>query len=73
MFFSAEYAEGRQYIYNPDKAAFSNLDEMNFIESNGYAAIEVEHYWHKVEVNGVGWQRIAEFQEDSPGRGHILC
>lgn len=48
-------------VDNPDKAAFRNLDEMTFIESNGYAAIEAEHYWHKVEVNGVGWQRIADY------------
>lgn len=47
--------------YNPDLAMFSHLDEMTFIESNGYVSIEAEHYSNNVAVDGLSWQKIDNY------------
>lgn len=47
--------------YNPEPVTFSNLDEITFIESNGYVSIEAEHYANNVAVDGLSWQRIANY------------
>ncbi|NMB39303.1 MAG: DNRLRE domain-containing protein [Firmicutes bacterium] len=48
-------------VYNPDQAAFNDLDAMTFIESNGYVSIEAEHYSNKVAVDGLSWQKIDNY------------
>lgn len=52
-------------VYNPETPTPDELEERTFVESNGYIAIEAEHYARNVAVGDTGWQKI-------PGYGRSL-
>jgi len=47
-------------VFNPDISA-EDLEEMTFVESNGYIAMEAEHFVKNVPVNGVSWKAIPDY------------
>ena len=52
-------------VHNPETPTPEELEDRAFMESNGYIAIEAEHYAKSVAVGDTGWQVV-------PGYGRIL-
>ncbi len=48
-------------VFNPVQPEISGLEEMTFVESNGYISIEAEHYYKKESFNGVSWEKIDDY------------
>ncbi|HOA41627.1 MAG TPA: glycosyl hydrolase 115 family protein [Halanaerobiales bacterium] len=53
--------EVRIQVFNPASPDFAELEEMTFVESKGYISIEAEHYSRKVAVEGISWERLADY------------
>ena len=52
-------------VDNPETPTPDELEGRTFVESNGYIAIEAEHYANNVPVGDTGWQKV-------PGYGRTL-
>ncbi len=52
-------------VHNPETPIPNELEDRTFVESNGYVAIEAEHYAKNVVVGDTGWQVV-------PGYGRTL-
>lgn len=57
---------GKEYevfvkIFNPARPGFEELEEMTFVESHGFISIEAEHYSRNVAVDGMRWEKVADY------------
>lgn len=48
-------------VSNPLKPSIGELDEMTFVESEGYISIEVEHYANSVSGEKTSWIRVLDY------------
>lgn len=48
-------------VYNPSQSFLYELEDMTFVESNGYVSMEGEHYSDNVAVGNAAWQRIPDY------------
>lgn len=48
-------------VFNPVHPLPEELDEMTFVESNGYIAIEAEHYYRKKDYNETDWELFPDY------------
>ncbi|MEJ6950956.1 glycosyl hydrolase 115 family protein [Natronospora cellulosivora (SeqCode)] len=48
-------------VFNPAEPKIKDLDDMTFIESNGYISIEAEHFSRKIEKENVKWIKVPDY------------